>query len=67
MLKTATTTEWLFYHLWKKDEETGKPCMNVLIPDTIIYRWSNPYYWYYTTLEGLICRKSKNRVDHQVI
>lgn len=32
------STEWLFFHLWKKSPDTGKSCPGIFIIDTIIYR-----------------------------
>jgi len=38
-MKLSTSTEWLFFHLWKINPETGKSCPNVLVTDTVIYRF----------------------------
>ena len=64
---TAGHTEWLLFHLWKRNDKTGRSCPNILIPDTIIYRWSYPYFWYFTSSEGEIMRKSRARVTHKYI
>ncbi len=48
-MKLSTSTEWLFFHLWKKNPETQNSCPGVFIADTIIYRWAQPYFWYFTT------------------
>lgn len=45
-MKITSCTEWLFYHLWKKNQETNLSCPGIFILDTIIYRWSKPHFWY---------------------
>ncbi len=45
-MKLSICTEWLFFHLWKKNPETGKSCAGLVVPDTIIYRYlpnPNPF------------------------
>jgi hypothetical protein len=37
-MKLSTSTEWLLFHLWKSNPETGKSCPGIIIPETIIYR-----------------------------
>ena len=37
-MKLFTSTEWLFFHLWKKNPETGISCPGVFLADTVIYR-----------------------------
>jgi hypothetical protein len=39
-MKLSTCTEWLFFHLWKKNPDTGQSCYGVLLADTLIYRWA---------------------------
>ena len=63
----AGFTEWLLFHLWKKNDLTKQSCPFVLIPDTIIYRWGRPFFWYFTTHSGELLRKSKNKVSHKYI
>jgi hypothetical protein len=38
-MKLSTSTEWLLFHLWKSNPETGKSCPGIIIPETIIYRF----------------------------
>ena len=45
-MKLSLSTEWLLFHLWKNNPETGQSCPGIIIPDTVIYR-----YQYY--LDGL--------------
>jgi hypothetical protein len=63
----AGFTEWLLFHLWKQNDSTNQSCPFVLIPDTIIYRWGRPFFWYFTTHSGELLRKSKNKVTHKYI
>ena len=37
-MKVSACTEWLFFHLWKNNPETNRPCPGIIIPDTLIYR-----------------------------
>lgn len=37
-MKLSTSTEWLFFHLWKKNPETGYSCPGVFIADTIVIK-----------------------------
>jgi len=56
LMKLHTSTEWLLFHLRKKNPETGKSCPGILITDTIIYRWAQPYFWYFTDKFGKISK-----------
>ncbi|KDO27792.1 hypothetical protein SPRG_07391 [Saprolegnia parasitica CBS 223.65] len=49
--------ENLFYYLWCKDEFGGGP--SLLIPDTIIYKFTQPAYWYFTSKSGKVKKKAK--------
>jgi len=49
--------EHLFYYLWMKDELDQGPVIN--IPDTIIYKYRQPAFWYFTASNGQVKRKSK--------
>ena len=49
--------EHLFYYLWMKDELDQGPVIN--IPDTIIYKYRQPAFWYFTANNGQVKRKSK--------
>ncbi|EGR31604.1 mitochondrial processing peptidase beta, putative [Ichthyophthirius multifiliis] len=64
-MKLSTSTEWLYFHLWKKNPETQSSCPGVFIPDTVIYRWAQPYYWYFTNRNGQLIRKTKERIENQ--
>lgn len=49
--------EHLFYYLWMKDELDQGPTIN--IPDTIVYKYRQPAFWYFTASNGQVKRKSK--------
>ena len=66
-MKLSLSTEWLYFHLWKKNPVNNRSCQSILIPDTIIYRWAQPYFWYFTTKDGQILRKTKERIPIQSI
>ena len=37
-MKLSLSTEWLFFHLWKKNPETNSSCPGIYLTDTVIYR-----------------------------
>ena len=47
-MELSNRTEWLFFHLWRKNPKTKEPCQGVLIPDTIFFRWAKQHAWYKT-------------------
>merc|ERR1711879_620073 len=61
-MRLNNATEWLFFHLWKKNPDTSSSCPGILIPDTLLYRWAKPYYWYFTEDKGMIERKTKEKI-----
>ncbi|CAK58493.1 unnamed protein product (macronuclear) [Paramecium tetraurelia] len=61
-MKLGTCTEWLFFHIWKKNPKTGHSCDGIFVADSIIYRWAQPYFRYFTVSDGQIIRKTKERV-----
>lgn len=61
-MKVSSNTEWLFFHLWKKNPYTLQPCEKVLIPDTIFYRWAQPYLWYFNSSDLEINRRTKEKI-----
>ena len=63
----AGYTEWLLFHVWQKNKFTSCSCPGLLIPETIIYRLSKPFFWYFTDQNGEIMRKGKNQVNHKTI
>ncbi len=68
--------DWLLDQLSQRDPATGRSCPGVLFSDTIIYkylarahslRYSQPFYWYYTSNEGELYRKEKERISNAAI
>ena len=66
-MKITGNTEWLFFHLWKKNPYNFNPCEGLKVADTIFYRWAQPHIWYYTSKEGAIARKAKERITSKEI
>jgi hypothetical protein len=54
-----------FYYLWIKNPDMKLD--EFRIPDTVIYRYSQPRAWYFTSRQGLIKRKSKEKLTAQNI
>ena len=52
--------ENLFYYLWCKDELDNGPA--ITIPDTIIYKYRQPAFWYFTAKDGHIRKKHKGSI-----
>ena len=61
-MRISNNTEWLFFHLWKKDPTTHLSCPNIYIPETILYRWGQPQFWYSTARDGTIIRRLKEKI-----
>ncbi|KAF0754084.1 hypothetical protein DYB28_002716 [Aphanomyces astaci] len=49
--------ENLFYYLWCKDEFGGGP--SLLVPDTVVYKFTQPAFWYFTSKSGKVKKKAK--------
>ena len=56
-----------FYHLLWAKNFNGEPCPEVLVPDTIIYKFRIPAYWYFTGADGRLRRKNKASIVNQKI
>jgi hypothetical protein len=52
--------ENLFNYLWCKDEQNFGPSIN--IPDTIVYMYCQPAYWYFTSTTGQVMRKHRHNL-----
>lgn len=61
-MRVANNTEWLFYHLWKKNPDTNQCCPGLNIAETVMFRWAQPYFWYSTAKDGTLLRKTKEKV-----
>ena len=42
-MQLCNATEWLLFHLWKKNPKNHRPCEDIYIPYTVIYRWAQPH------------------------
>jgi hypothetical protein len=58
--------EVLFHLLWTKDKVFDS-AVKVLIPHTIIYQYYQPRFWYFTSVDGSIRRKSKEKLTNKYI
>lgn len=56
-----------FYHLLWAKNFNGEPCPEVLVPDTIIYKYRIPAYWYFTGSDGRLKRKNKASIKNEGI
>ena len=71
MSSLVNYTEWLLFHLWKRIE--GRPRkdaprdLGFLVPNTVVYRWSQPSCWFFTTQDGELRRKKKEKISSQLI
>lgn len=52
----------LFELLWKRDLFSDS-ALALRIPDTVIFRYSAPSVWYFTSVDGTIKRKTKAKVN----
>ncbi len=71
-LKGDGLVENLFHIMWCKDSLFKQsPC--ILLPDTIVYRFEQPAFWYFTSksvhseTQGSILRKSKKHLNNSEI
>merc|ERR1719440_582842 len=56
----------LFELLWKRDLFSDS-ALALRIPDTVIFRYSAPSVWYFTSVDGTIKRKTKAKVNSEHI
>ncbi|CAE8675934.1 unnamed protein product [Polarella glacialis] len=56
----------LFELLWKKDLLSDSS-ISLRIPDTVVFKYSAPSLWYFTSVDGTIKRKTKAKVNEQHI
>ena len=57
--------EAIYHLLWAKTFN-GEPCQ-VLVPDTVIYKYRIPAHWYFTGADGRLRRKNKASIVNQKI
>jgi len=58
--------EELFHLLWAKNA-TNQPCPDVMIPDTVIYRYRIPAFWYFVGADNKLKRKNKANIVNKKI
>ena len=59
--------ENLFHFIWSKDC-LFKSSPAVMIPDTIIYRFEQPAFWYFSrNSDGTVLRKNKKNLNNKEI
>ena len=58
--------ENLFLLLWTKPNEVDAG-PSVRVPDTIIFKYQQPTYWYFTALDGVIRKKAKDKLTNSWI
>jgi hypothetical protein len=56
----------LFYYMWMKDElDCG--IHNVSIPDTVVYKYRQPCFWFFTSKDGSIKKKNRANISNAKI
>jgi protein-arginine kinase activator protein McsA len=58
--------EILYHLLWSKDKVFDQ-VVKAMIPDTVIYQFSLPRFWYFTSKSGIIMKKSSQNLNEQGI
>ena len=64
-LEGSGISEAFFNLLWSKDELNFGPIVN--IPDTIVFKDGLPINWYFTSLDGRIKRKKREKLESRFI
>lgn len=63
-MRISSLTEWMYFHIWKRDPETNTSCPGILIPSTVFYRWNKPHVWYQMNKTGSkIIRQKKHLIS----
>lgn len=63
---TEGLNELIFHLLWTKDKVFDS-IVKVSIPHTIIYQYYQPRFWYFTSVDGSIKKKSKDKLKDEHI
>lgn len=58
--------DFFFHLLWAKNIKDD-PFSSAYIPDTVIYQYALPRYWYFTSKSGLIMKKSNQNLNESSI
>jgi hypothetical protein len=53
----------IFHLLWERDLKNGGSVPSVTIPHTIIFKYKQPTFWYFSSLDGSIKRKTKAKLS----
>ena len=59
--------ENIFHLLWTKGGHVYKNLTQINLPDTIIFKFEQPQFWYFTSKNGEILKKSKKSLNIQTI
>lgn len=52
----------LFHYMWNKNSRK-KSCPMVKVPDTVVYKYRQPAYWYFTSKDPSAGIKMKNKCN----
>ena len=55
----------IYHFLWQKIAQQS--CPNVSIPDTVVYKYRQPAYWYFMSVEGSIKMKVQKNITNAKI
>lgn len=56
----------IYHYLWTKNTQL-ETCPNVVIPNTVVYKYRQPAYWYYSSSDQQIKMKKKGDMTNQKI
>ena len=65
-MKVNALTEWLYFHLWKEEDGHVFSSGQIKIPDTLIYRWTMPHFWYRSENKRVV-RSKKGSIDPEAL
>jgi len=52
----------IYHYLWQKIG--GMSCPNVSIPDTVVFKYRQPAYWYFMSVDGSIKMKAQKNITN---
>lgn len=56
----------IFHLIWKKNEILNEN-IKINIPDTILYKYGKPVFWYYSTKDGVKRKKPENITNTNIL
>lgn len=56
----------IYHYLWTKNTQL-ETCPNVVIPNTVVYKYRQPAYWYYSSSDQQLKLKKKGDMTNQKI